>query len=142
MLEGRQRWQVALAPTSLRGVRMLYRELGKGGSVGLLPDQAPGAGEGAWADFFGRPAYTMTLVTRLQRATGAAVFMGYAERLAGGRGFQLYVAELPAAQLDEAALNRAIETLVRRCPAQYLWSYNRYKVPAGAPDPVKDGAAC
>ena len=30
-------------------------------------------GEGAWADFFGRPAYTMTLVKRLQRQTGAAV---------------------------------------------------------------------
>jgi KDO2-lipid IV(A) lauroyltransferase len=135
MLQGRQRWQVVLAPASLRGVRMLYRELHKGGSVGLLPDQAPGTGEGVWADFFGRPAYTMTLVTRLQRATGAAVFMGYAERLPGGRGFQLYVGELPAGELDEPALNRAIEALVRRCPEQYLWSYNRYKIPAGAPSP-------
>jgi KDO2-lipid IV(A) lauroyltransferase len=24
---------------------------------------------------------------------------------------------------------------VRRCPEQYLWSYNRYKVPAGASPP-------
>ena len=136
MLKGRQRWQVVLAPATLRGVRMLYRELNKGGAVGLLPDQAPGTGEGVWADFFGRPAYTMTLVTRLQRATGAAVFMGYAERLPGGRGFHLHVGELPAAQLDEAALNRAIEALIRRCPEQYLWSYNRYKVPADAPPPA------
>lgn len=135
MLKGRQRWQVELAPATLRGVRMLYRELNKGGAVGLLPDQAPGTGEGVWADFFGRPAYTMTLVTRLQRATGAAVFMGYAERLPGGRGFQLHVGELPTAHLDESALNRAIEALVRRCPEQYLWSYNRYKIPAGAPRP-------
>jgi KDO2-lipid IV(A) lauroyltransferase len=29
-------------------------------------------------------------------------------------------------------LNRALEDLVRECPAQYLWSYNRYKVPKGA----------
>jgi KDO2-lipid IV(A) lauroyltransferase len=135
MLKGRQRWQVVLAPATLRGVRMLYRELHRGGSVGLLPDQAPGTGEGVWADFFGRPAYTMTLVMRLQRATGAAVFMGYAERLPAGRGFHLYVGELPASALDESALNRAIEALVRRCPAQYLWSYNRYKIPAGAAPP-------
>jgi KDO2-lipid IV(A) lauroyltransferase len=135
MLAGRQRWHAILAPANLRGVRMLYRVLQKGGHVGLLPDQAPGAGEGVWADFFGRPAYTMTLVMRLQRATGAAVVMGYAERLPDGRGYRLHVEELPTAHLDETALNGAIERLVRRCPAQYLWSYNRYKTPAGAPPP-------
>jgi KDO2-lipid IV(A) lauroyltransferase len=36
---------------------------------------------------------------------------------------------------DEAALNRAIEAEVRRCPEQYLWSYFRYKVPRGAEAP-------
>jgi len=25
-----------------------------------------------------------------------------------------------------------METLIRRCPDQYLWSYNRYKTPRGA----------
>jgi KDO2-lipid IV(A) lauroyltransferase len=135
MLAGRQRWRAVLAPATLRGVRMLYRTLQRGGQVGLLPDQAPAVGEGAWADFFGRPAYTMTLVTRLQRATGAAVVIGYAERLKGGRGYRLHIEELSAAELEEAGLNRAIERLVRRCPEQYLWSYNRYKVPAGAAPP-------
>jgi KDO2-lipid IV(A) lauroyltransferase len=138
MLLGRQRWQAVLAPANLRGVRLLYRTLQKGGNVGLLPDQAPGAGEGVWADFFGRRAYTMTLVTRLQRATGAAVVMGYAERLPGGRGYRLHAEELPATGLDETALNRAIEKLVRRCPEQYLWSYNRYKVPAGVTPPSRE----
>jgi KDO2-lipid IV(A) lauroyltransferase len=32
-------------------------------------------------------------------------------------------------------LNRAVEAQVRRRPEQYLWSYNRYKVPAGAQAP-------
>ena len=31
-----------------------------------------------------------------------------------------------------AAINRAMETLVRRFPEQYLWGYNRYKEPRGA----------
>ena len=104
----------------------------RGEAVGLLPDQAPGVGEGAWADFFGRPAYTMTLVGAPAAATGAAVIMVFAERLPGGRGYHLHFEELPTADLDEAALNRAVEAQVRRCPEQYLWSYNRYKVPAGA----------
>lgn len=135
MVSGRSRWQASVAPASLAGVRRLYKALSRGEAVGLLPDQAPGVGEGVWADFFGRPAYTMTLVMRLQRATDAAVVMVVAERLPEGRGYRLRFEELPTSRLDEAALNRAVEAEVRRCPEQYLWSYNRYKVPAGAPAP-------
>jgi KDO2-lipid IV(A) lauroyltransferase len=135
MIAGRSRWQATVAPANLRGVRMLYRTLQHGGTVGLLPDQAPGAGDGVWADFFGRPAYTMTLVARLLRATGATAIMVFAERLPGGRGYHMHFEEVPTAQFDEAALNRAVETQVRRRPEQYLWSYNRYKVPAGAKAP-------
>jgi KDO2-lipid IV(A) lauroyltransferase len=135
MIAGRSRWQATVAPANLRGVRMFYRTLQQGGMVGLLPDQAPGAGEGVWTDFFGRPAYTMTLAVRLQRATGATVIMVFAERLAGGQGYHMHFEEVPTAQFDEAALNRAVEAQVRRCPEQYLWSYNRYKVPAGASPP-------
>ncbi|MBI2295777.1 MAG: lysophospholipid acyltransferase family protein [Betaproteobacteria bacterium] len=135
MIAGRSRWQAVVAPANLKGVRMLYKALARGEAVGLLPDQAPGVGEGVWADFFGRPAYTMTLVRRLQAMSGAAVIMFFAERLPEGRGYGLCFDEIPAARLDEAALNRAIEEQVRRCPAQYLWSYNRYKIPAGAKPP-------
>jgi KDO2-lipid IV(A) lauroyltransferase len=135
MVAGRSRWQATVAPANLRGVRMFYRTLQQKGTVGLLPDQTPGAGEGVWADFFGRPAYTMTLPGRLQRATGAAVIMVFAERLPRGRGYHLHFEELPTEQLDEAALNRAIEAQVRRRPEQYLWSYYRYKARAGAGAP-------
>jgi KDO2-lipid IV(A) lauroyltransferase len=143
MTAGRSRWHAVTAPANLRGVRMLYKALARGEAVGLLPDQAPGVGEGVWADFFGRPAYTMTLVRRLRQASGAALIMAFAERLPEGRGYRLHLEEL-AGDLDEAALNRAVEAQVRRCPEQYLWSYNRYKTPAGAePPPAKaGGAAC
>ncbi|MDY0310407.1 MAG: hypothetical protein RBR29_11560, partial [Castellaniella sp.] len=33
------------------------------------------------------------------------------------------------------AINQAMETLIRRFPEQYLWSYNRYKEPDDAPPP-------
>jgi KDO2-lipid IV(A) lauroyltransferase len=29
-------------------------------------------------------------------------------------------------------INRGLEALVRECPDQYLWGYNRYKTPRGA----------
>jgi Kdo2-lipid IVA lauroyltransferase/acyltransferase len=136
MLAGRSRWKAVLAPANLRGVRMLYKALGRGEAIGVLPDQAPRAGEGVWADFFGRPAYTMTLLRRLHEKTGAPVMMVIARRLPEGRGYRVRFQELTAPDLaDEAALNQAIEAEVRRCPQQYLWSYYRYKVPRGVEAP-------
>ena len=121
------------APATLSGVRALLKALRRGEAVGILPDQVPGEGEGAWAPFFGRPAFTMTLPERLARATGCVVLLATGERLPG-RGWRLHfdaLAEPPA----PAVLNAAMERLIRRFPEQYLWSYNRYKRPAGVSVP-------
>lgn len=132
MIAGRARGQTELATTDLKGVRRLLKALRKGNAVGLLPDQAPRFGEGVWAPFFGRPAFTMTLCNRLQRATGCRTFMVFAERLPGGEGFHLHVDPLDGQFSTEADLNAAVERAVRRRPEQYLWGYDRYKVPRGA----------
>ena len=138
MIRGRNRGQARVAPATLRGVRLLYKALQRGESVGLLPDQAPQMGEGVWADFFARPAYTMTLVRRLQKQTGAAVIFVFAERLPDARGFLLQFERYPGSDIDERELNHAVENLIRRRPTQYLWSYNRYKVPRGVEPPVQN----
>lgn len=140
MVDGRSRGLVSLAPADRKGVRALLTALRRGEAVGILPDQVPSQGEGVWADFFGRPAYTMTLVARLQQATGAAILLAFAERLPWGRGYRLWIEEMPEALPDDkiaavSAVNRGIESLIRRNPAQYLWSYNRYKVPRGVTPP-------
>ena len=55
--------------------------------MGLLPDQVPPEGMGVWAPFFGKPAYTMTLATRLVLQTGAPLLLALgAARLAGTPG--------------------------------------------------------
>ena len=42
------------------------------------------------------------------------------------------VQQLPDDRREAALrLNQGIEDLVRTCPEQYLWGYNRYKRPAG-----------
>ena len=124
----------------MAGVRMVLKHLRRGGCTVLLPDQVPGLGEGEWVDFFGRPAYTMTLLGRLQESTGAAIVFCFAQRLAGGHGFDMHFMPLESAlPADRAAaartVNEMVERLVRTCPVQYLWGYNRYKHPAGAPLP-------
>lgn len=145
MNAGRGRDDAQMAPANTRGVRMMYKALKQGGAVGILPDQAPRAGEGVWADFFGRPAYTMTLVARLQQSTGAAVIPFYAERLSYIRGYKLYFGHpiyLQGYTPVEGArgLNLCVEDLVRQCPQQYLWSYNRYKIPPDVKPPGADYA--
>ena len=134
IVAGRQRGHVQLAQTNMQGVRKLLLALKKGGAVGILPDQVPHGGEGEWADFFGRPAYTMTLVSRLAQSSGAKVFLVFGERLSWGRGYIFHVEPVPAAGVATvAALNATIEAAVRRRPEQYLWSYPRHKVPGDAP---------
>ena len=129
-----------VAPANMAGVRMVLKHLRRGGCSVVLPDQVPGLGEGEWVDFFGRPAYTMTLLGRLQQASGAALVFCYARRLSGGAGYELHLRELrdplPGDRAAAARIvNAEVEKLVRECPSQYLWGYNRYKRPAGAPPP-------
>lgn len=136
---GRARPQLFLATADLPGVRILLKALRRGQAVGLLPDQAPKVGEGRWIDFFGRPAYTMTLAARLTES-GAAVLMVWAERLPHGAGYHFRIRR-PTREIAGATAERArlvsleIEDLIRECPEQYLWGYNRYKQPRGSGSP-------
>ncbi|ONN66915.1 lysophospholipid acyltransferase family protein [Herbaspirillum sp. VT-16-41] len=141
LIEGaRARANLHLAPANLAGVRILLKALKNSQAIGLLPDQVPQNGEGVWADFFGKPAYTMTLPAKLQQMSGAPLLLVYAERLSWGRGFDVHFVpfegELPESPVQQArAINAAMEKLIAHCPAQYIWSYNRYKTPPGVTRP-------
>ena len=130
----RNRPGVQAVPTALSGVRQMIKALRQGAAVGLLPDQVPPQGLGLWSPFFGRDAYTMTLAARLVLQTGAAVIVARCERLPWGRGYALYLEELPvptSQSLESAVeqINAAMEATIRQCPQQYLWGYGRYKQP-------------
>lgn len=123
-------------PAERSGVRAMLRSLRAGEAVGILPDQVPDGGEGEWAPFFGEPAWTMTLPGRLARATGAVVVVAVGERVPGG--WRLHLDRLTDPPTPQV-LNACMERLIRRWPRQYLWGYNRYKRPAGAPQPARSG---
>jgi len=130
--QGRGGKNVRLAGADLSGVRELLAALKRGEAVGILPDQVPGEGEGEWAEFFGKPAYTMTLAARFAQREDVECLIAYGERLPRGRGYIVHVRPLPPAQAGETQtrrVNRALEALVRELPGQYLWGYNRYKPP-------------
>lgn len=137
------RMRGALAAEQVRadgpaGVRKLYKRLAAGGVVGILPDQQPKSGEGEFAPFFGTPALTMVLLSRLAQRTGATVLFAFTERLPRGAGYRLHILPAPEGIADPdlttavAALNRGVEACVRIAPAQYQWHYKRYsKRPPG-----------
>lgn len=134
--EGRKRGNMQLASTTLSGVRSMIKALKTGETIGLLPDHVPKQGDGVWADFFGQPAYTITLSAKLQQMSGACIILTYAERLPRGQGyvvrfvpFEEEMGDTPEQQAR--AINIGMEKLIARCPAQYFWSYSRYRQPAG-----------
>jgi Kdo2-lipid IVA lauroyltransferase/acyltransferase len=129
-----------MLPTNTTGVRGLMRALKSGGYTGILPDQVPPLGQGVWAPFLGRPAYTMTLLPRLAQQTGARVFLAVCERLAPGKGYAIRFEALNDTALNDpkatpeaaaTAMNLGIEKLIRELPGQYVWDYARYKEPRG-----------
>jgi Kdo2-lipid IVA lauroyltransferase/acyltransferase len=146
MRAGRDRLHIRSEPAAMSGIRAMLKALRRGETVGLLPDQVPDAskgGEGAWADFFGRPAYTMTLAQKFAKTTGALVVMVACVRLPAGVGYRLVFAPLAPFSEDAAGstreLNAAVEAAIAHAPHQYLWSYNRYKVPGGITLPARGG---
>lgn len=129
------------------GIRQLFKQLKAGGVVGILPDQQPKAGDGEFAPFFDVQALTMTLLGRLAERSGATVLFGYCERIGAGPGFALHFEPAPEgiASTDPVvaatALNAAVERIARRDPAQYQWTYKRYKLRppgSGEPNPYLD----
>lgn len=141
-----RRGQIAV-PTDMRGVKAMLKCLRGNGAVGLLPDQVPPWGMGEWADFLGRPAYTMTIAARLIQQTDPIVIIARCERQGWSR-YRLYLQPLTldakASQPELVqAINRAVEAQIRACPAQYMWGYARYKAPRGmpadAPVPLRRG---
>ena len=114
------------------------RALQAGGYTGILPDQVPPQGQGVWAPFFGRPAYTMTLLPRLVQQTGARVFLACASGCRTARATRIRFEPFDGTALSDPkatpkrrrrAMNEGIERLIRRLPGQYLWGYARYKQP-------------
>ncbi len=143
MQAGRARGGATIAPADASGVRALLKTLKQGGNVMILPDQVPAAdkgGEGVWAPFLGVPAYTMTLLPRLAANSGATVLYFFAERLRAGKGYRMHFVPLEGGYAEDkltaaSQTNSMVEQLIHMAPAQYLWGYNRFKQPAGAPPP-------
>lgn len=128
MVKGRKKGMVKLATPDIQGLKKILLALKKGEAVGILPDQVADKGQGEWANFFGKPAYTMVLIKKLIQKTDANIVMAYGERLADGAGYNIYLEKVDKKDIASTeGLNKQIERFIRKNPTQYCWSYDRYK---------------
>ena len=143
MQAGRVRGKGKTAPTSIQGVKQIIKALRGGEATIVLPDHVPSpeeGGDGVWVDFFGKPAYTMTLAGKLAQVKGVKALFFCGERLPDGKGFVLHIEPLRGElngdkENDARVINENTEYWIRRFSEQYLFMYNRYKHPEGAPFP-------
>jgi Kdo2-lipid IVA lauroyltransferase/acyltransferase len=130
------------APASLGGVKTMLKALKAGQAVGILPDQVPRAGDGKWVPFFSQYAYTMTLPERLALTTQARVVIVVgtpvnidptSAPMRSTKTYWRFELEEMTENPSPENINKRLEKVILTRPELYLWGYNRYKRPAGAP---------
>ena len=140
MRRGRLRFGNAEIFPRSDSAKPLLRAIRRGEAFFNLPDMDFGERDAAFVPFFGVPAATLLAPSRMARAMNMVVQPVVAETLPGGAGYRVRFLDpwpdFPSddALADTAAMNRWIETEIRRNPAQYLWVHKRFKTrPAGEP---------
>ncbi len=107
------------------------RFLRDGGVVGLLIDQGAGRA-GLRTPLFGRLASSSTLAAMLSIRTGVPVVPIAIETIGRARWKitildPVFPPEDGHTELFTARINRLLEEMVRRSPADWLWAHNRWK---------------
>ena len=117
--------------------RALLKILKEAGTVGILADQNTMPEEGAFVDFFGKPACTTTGIARLALHTDAAVVPGYAIWDSAIGKYRLRFE--PAVELvrtgeterdifvNTRKFAKVIEEIIRKYPEQWVWVHARWK---------------
>ena len=118
-------------------VREVLRTLKLGGVVGVLADLNATREEGVFVDFFGLPACTTAGLATLALRTGAVVLPGYLIWDEEARVHRLHF-EPPIETINTgnqkadtientARYTKALETIIRRHPDQWLWIHRRWR---------------
>ena len=139
LVKGRRRFNEPVLIARQGGdLRAVIRAMKDGLPFYYLPDMDLGERQSIFVPFFGVPAATIPMVSRLARMIDAKVVMAVTELTDDGYvlHFEAPWSGFPGASIEEdtARMNREIERWVLRMPVQYLWMHKRFKTrPPGAP---------
>ena len=128
----------------LGAARPMVKLLRSGKVLGLLIDLNTLDEEGIFVDFFGVPASTNFMVSKLALRTQSPIIPLFSPWLKDKKKFGLYFGEpvIPEPTGDEdkdvrhltQTLSQIVENMVRQYPDQWLWVHKRWKTrPPGEP---------
>lgn len=125
-----------------RGVMHLIDRLKKAEVAAVLSDQEPGRRAGVFVPFCGKKALTMTIVQKIQQKSQSELFQIAAIRNSEGKydiHLEPLIVDLNTDEEQYAEhVNEYIESMIKRFPEQYQWSYKRFKTTeSGEPNPYK-----
>jgi KDO2-lipid IV(A) lauroyltransferase len=125
-------------------VRKAFRQLQRGKVLWYAADQDNGPRHSVFADFFGRPAASITATTTFASVNKSAVIFLSHYRTDDNQRYELIFSEAlqdyPTGdeQQDVLRINALIEAAIRVAPDQYIWLHRRFKTrPEGMPDPYQ-----
>ncbi len=142
LYKGRQRFGNQLLLSRQDGSRATVKAMKSGRPFFYLPDLNFRRRDSIFVPFFGIQTATITGLSRLSKAAGAAVVPCVARMLPGGQGYRIEICDawtdFPTNDVaaDTARMNAWIEATIRTMPEQYYWVHRRFKTrPVGEPGP-------
>jgi len=133
LFKRRNKGNLTMASADKSGILKIQRALKNSELVGMLPDQDPGVEGGIMAPFFNTSANTMTLLAKIAKKNDLQVLIFWAKRLPRGEGYELNLEPVDlningdTLEGQVTSMNQCVETLIRKMPEQYMWSYKRFK---------------
>jgi KDO2-lipid IV(A) lauroyltransferase len=129
-----------------RALTGVTRALRRGDSVLMLIDQDAPRSEAVFADFFGVPAATLSAPAAIAMRTGASVVPACVVREGTGARHVVRLGEPLALEKGDvsdsrcleanvAAMNGAVEAIVRAAPGQWSWLHRRWRTRPGPGEP-------
>jgi len=138
--KSRSRSGAVMSEANTKGVMMMFRALKDKKCVAILADQVPSLKAGVYAPFFNIPSFTMSLVAKMYLKCDPKVYVTYGIRNGIGKGFDVhYIALQKYIDMYQSesgftmekkfiyAMNKCFESVILTAPAQYEWSYKKFK---------------
>lgn len=131
--KGRRRFGNQLMLTRQDGARATVKAMKSGRPFYYLPDLNYRRRDSIFVPFFGIQTATISGLSRLSRAAGAAVVPCVTRMLPGGQGYRVEIGDpwtdFPTDDViaDTTRMNAWIESAVRTMPEQYFWVHRRFK---------------
>ena len=139
-LEGRKRFSdpILIAKGTHHDLRPIIRAMREGLPFYYLPDMDHGRRNSIFVPFFGVPAATLPMASRLAKLTKAKVIMLVAEMT--DDGYQVHASDIwenfptDDYEADTLRVTQELEKWIQKFPDQYMWTHRRFKTrPEGEP---------